>query len=293
MKYSLDELKKKSTMSTPRNGEQNTSLASLRQDLGLKKTTNQGGTLTSRINSLAVKNIDNAALERRNNAIELIFILDKSGSCKEVKGATIKGVNDLIEAEKKTGSIVKVTIILFDDEYEVICKGVDINLVPKLSYEAIGGTSLYDTLYTQLSSLKHEQAIKGEIKPEKTLVAIMTDGLDEHSEFYNVNDARNMIQSCIQIGWQIIFLGANIDAKKEAIALGLDPEYAEQYIADNTGVLINFQSVRKALSELRTYGKINPDWSNNIKQYNSGVARLQTSDSKIKQLRLNGGYKHE
>lgn len=264
-------------------------MTALRKDL--KKSS--GVTLESRINSLAVKNIDSASIERKNNATELIFILDKSGSCHGLEDATIKGVTDLIEAEKKTGAIVKVTIILFNTECSILCDRVDINMVPRFSYKADDGTALYDTLYTQLSSLKAKQMATSDISPEKTIVAIMTDGKDRDSKMYGLRDARNVIQSCRQIGWKFIFLGANLDAKKEASSLGIDPTYAEQYLTDTEGVLINFLSVRKALSDLRNDGKINPNWSDNIKQHNNEVARLQTNDSKVKRLRLTGGNKDE
>lgn len=287
MKFSLEELKKKSTINTSVKGS--TSLTTLRQTVNKSPI----GTLENRINSVAVKNIDNARIERRNNATELIFILDKSGSCSGLESATIKGVNDLIAEEKKTGSIVKVTIILFNEACSVLCDRVDINMVPKFSYEAQGGTALYDTLCTELSSLKAKQTSTNEINPEKTIVAIMTDGQDRHSRIYGLRDARSMIQSCRQIGWKFIFLGANLDAKKEAIDLGIDPTYAEQYLTDRDGILTNFLAVRKALVDLRNDGKINANWSDNIKRHNNGVARLQTSDSKVKTLRLTGGNKHE
>ncbi len=284
MKFSLEELKKKPTISTSSKG--NTSLATLRQDL--KKSS-----LESRINSLAVKNIDNAALERRNNATELIFILDASGSCSGLEASTIKGVNDLIEAEKKTGAIVKVSIVLFNNYCSVLCERVDINMVPKFSYKAQDGTALYDTLCTELSSLKAKQTATGDIKPEKTIVAIMTDGQDEHSRMYGLSDARAMIQSCRQIGWKFIFLGSEKDAKMTASSLGIDPKYAEQYLQDKEGVLINFQSVRKALVDLRNDGKINPNWAADIREHNNVVAPLQIRDNKSKILRLTGGNKHE
>lgn len=287
MEFSLEELKKKKTISTSVKGS--TSLATLRQDINKSSK----GTLEKRIENLAVKNIDHASIERRNNATELIFILDKSGSCHGLESSTIKGVTDLIEAEKKTGAVVKVSIILFNRECSVLCDRVDINMVPRLSYKADGGTALYDTLYTQLSSLKAQQTATNEIKPEKTIVAIMTDGKDEHSKMYGLSDARAMIQACRQIGWKFIFLGANFDAKKEAVALGIDPTYAEQYLTDSEGVLTNFLALRKALVDLRNDGKINPNWSDEIKQHNNKVARLQTSDSKVKRLRLLGGNKNE
>lgn len=286
MKFSLEELKKKPSISTSVKGS--TSLSTLRQDL--KKSSS--GTLEKRINSLAVRNIDSANIERKNSATELIFILDRSGSCSGLESSTIKGVTDLIEVEKKTGEIVKVSIILFDEEYSVLCERVDINMVPKFSYKAEGRTSLYDTLCTQLSSLKAKQSATSDVKPEKTIVAIMTDGKDISSRRYGLSDARNMIQSCRKIGWKFIFLGADLDAKKEASALGIDPTYAEQYLKDNEGVLTNFLAIRKALVDLRSNGKINPNWSDNIKRHNNEVKHLQTSDSKVKRLRLTGENKN-
>ena len=62
---------------------------------------------------------------------DLIFILDRSGSMANQVKETIKGYNSYIENMK--GENIKVTTVLFDDEYEMITRRKNIEDVKKLT----------------------------------------------------------------------------------------------------------------------------------------------------------------
>ena len=64
---------------------------------------------------------------------DLIFILDRSGSMANQVKETIKGYNSYIE--NMEGENIKVTTVLFDDEYEMITRRKNIEDVKKLTKE--------------------------------------------------------------------------------------------------------------------------------------------------------------
>ncbi len=62
-----------------------------------------------------------------------------------------------------------------------------------------------------------------EDRPEKTLVVITTDGMENASRKYSYEKLKTMIERQKEkYGWEFIFLGANIDAVKEAARFDID-----------------------------------------------------------------------
>jgi len=271
MSFNLEDLKKKSKIQSPTTTELVKSggittqrLNSLRSDLGIN---NKGkSSLDSKVKSMAASVLKEASSILKESKTELIFIFDKSTSCEGTEKATMAGYNELIEKEKRSGYPTKVSTILFSDQDEIINFRTDIQSVKPLHYYAYGNTTLYDTLTYQLNKIKQEQD-KDEIRP-KTIVIIMTDGEDYGSVYNDENSVRKIVSICKSIGWQFIFLGANQDAKLVASTLGINPETAETFIADNQGYRLNFHAVSLALESYRNSGRIAPNWAEAIKQNN-------------------------
>ena len=284
MGFSLDDLRKRSSneLATTKNGNGG-SLASL-------KNKQSRMSIEDRMNSLAKKNIGSAALELRKNTAEIIFIIDKSNSCKEVVPSTIKAIDNLIRKERRNCYPTKISIILFNHTYQVICDRQDIKNVYEFCYKASGGTALYDTLCNNLYAIKERQLKSKDVDSNKTIVVIMTDGEDNESVNYSLMDARKCILECKSIGWKFIFLGANINAKKVASDLGIDLDLAEEYQNNARGVIANFESINRALIDVRATGSISKNWSDNIKYNNriNGNNQNTLSSGKKKMLRLGG-----
>ena len=289
MNFSLDELKGKTAgRDLPNSSNTSTALSNLRQ--GLVSRNNQ--TLPDyekRIRQSAAHIIPIAAEQLKKSLAEIVFIFDVSGSMRGLEAATINGFNDLIKKERAKGLPTTVTVILFNDRPMVVCDRVDINAVPVIKYCAVGGTALYDTIVTKLTSISNKQRSESSVDPAKTICVIMTDGEDESSYCYGLSDARKTIQNCRDLGWKIIFLGANIDHMQVARNLGIDPALAESFNNDINGVIANFKAVTVALDGFRETGNINGDWVKVIETAR-GQSSIEASDSgKTKRL---GGRKN-
>ena len=65
----------------------------------------------------------------KNQNLDIVFVIDRSGSMHGSELDTIGGFNSFIEKERKKGFLTNVTTILFDDKYEMLYKRKDINEV--------------------------------------------------------------------------------------------------------------------------------------------------------------------
>ena len=136
--------------------------------------------------SIIIKDVSE---QLRKKEIELIFIIDASSSCDDYVETTKKGYDDLIKARKNSVGVTNVTTALFADECRLVNYRKNINHVEKLKYFADGNTCFYDTLCKTIKQIRSETKNRG-------IVAIMTDGKDNSSKKYNIQDARRLIRDC-------------------------------------------------------------------------------------------------
>ena len=156
----------------------------------------------------------------KKNSTEIVFILDRSGSMAGLEDDTIGGFNSMIEKQKQEQGDAYVSTILFDNDCEVVHDRVDIQKVPPMTrkdYYVRGCTALLDAVGGAVHHISniHKYARKEDI-PEKTLFVITTDGMENASHRYDYQQVRRMIEQKKELGWEFLFLGANIDAAKEA-----------------------------------------------------------------------------
>lgn len=69
------------------------------------------------------------------NLTELVFILDRSGSMSGLEADTIGGFNSMIEKQKKEAGEALVSVVLFDDQTEVIYDRADIRQIQPMTDE--------------------------------------------------------------------------------------------------------------------------------------------------------------
>ena len=187
---------------------------------------------------------------------ELVFILDRSGSMGGLESDTIGGFNGMIEKQKKEPGACLVSTVLFDDQREVIHDRVPLEKVPALTdkeYYVRGCTALLDAVGSAIHHIGniHKYA-RAEDRPEKTLFVITTDGLENASREYDYARVRTMIEERKEkYGWEFLFLGANIDAAKEAARFGISADKAVRYQSDRVGTALNYEVISEAVTSVR------------------------------------------
>ncbi len=199
--------------------------------------------------------------------VQIICILDRSGSMHSLTEDVIGGYNSFLENQKNESGKAEVTTILFDDQYEKITDAVNLNDAENLTsavYYARGNTALMDALGRTLTETLGKME-KENICPAKrrVLVMIMTDGLENASKEYNKAKIKAMIEATTKdYNWNYVFSGANIDSASEAQSIGIRSNHAANYEADSEGVRNSFERMGEAASEVREKGNVSEDWSN-------------------------------
>ena len=189
------------------------------------------------------------------NLTELVFILDRSGSMSGLEKDTIGGFNGMIEKQKKEDGDMLVSAVLFDDRTEVLYDRVDIKAVKPMTdkeYYVRGCTALLDAVGGAIEHIKDvRKEVPKEERPEKTIFIITTDGMENASRKYTYDKVKSLIEKRKAKDWEFIFLGANIDAAKEAGRMGIAASRAVNYKYDAVGTALNFSVLNKAVGKMR------------------------------------------
>jgi uncharacterized protein YegL len=205
----------------------------------------------------------------KKNLTELVFILDRSGSMAGLEGDTIGGFNAMIEKQKSEPGEALVSTVLFDHESEVIHDRVDIQRIEPMTreqYYVRGCTALLDAVGGAIHHIGnvHKYA-REEDRPEKTLFVITTDGMENASRKYSYDRLKTMIRRQQEkYGWEFIFLGANIDAAKEAARFGISEDRAANYHADSKGTAVVYEAVSEAVCSVRASKPMSADWKRKV-----------------------------
>ena len=203
------------------------------------------------------------------NLTELVFILDRSGSMAGLEKDTIGGFNSMIAKQRREPGEAYVSTILFDNHREVIHDRVDIHKIQPMTqkqYYVRGSTALLDAVGKSIRHIAnvHKYA-REEDRPEKTLFIITTDGMENASHEYSYERVRKMIERQKEkYGWEFIFLGANIDAAREAARFGIDESRAANYHADSKGTAVIYEAMSEAVCSVRACRPMNADWKKNV-----------------------------
>lgn len=189
----------------------------------------------------------------KKDLTELVFIIDRSGSMSGLEADTIGGFNGLLEKQKKETGEAYVSVVLFDDQTEVLYDRVDIQKVEPMNdkqYYVRGCTALLDAVGGAIHHIKnvHRYAREEDV-PEKTLFIITTDGMENASRQYSYDKVRRMVEhEKEKYHWEFLFLGANMDAIQVAGRFGIKPSRAVNYENDGAGTQLNYEVMLKAVS---------------------------------------------
>lgn len=199
--------------------------------------------------------------KKPNDEMDIIFIMDRSGSMTGFSEDTIGGFNSFIEKEKEKDINTYVTTILFDNDYEILYERKEINKVEKLTekeYWPRGTTALLDAIGKTITSF--ERKIDG-----KALVVIMTDGYENASVEFSKKQIKEMID---KHEWEFIYLGAEIDSYSEASQFGFSKSRIANYDRSAKAVDEVFTSVGYARDMMvEDMSLDNASWKKELNKY--------------------------
>ena len=205
------------------------------------------------------------------NLTEIVFILDRSGSMAGLEADTVGGFNAMVERQKKEAGEALLSAVLFSDRSEVLYDRTDIRKVEPMTdaqYRVGGCTALLDAIGDAVHHMKnvHKYA-REEDRPYKTVFVITTDGMENASRRYTCESVQKAVGEARETyGWEFLFLGANMDAIREARRFGIPEKRAVRYECDSAGTALNFDVVGKTIGCLRKGEAIADDWCEAIRE---------------------------
>jgi len=184
----------------------------------------------------------------KEDLTEIVILLDRSGSMESIRMDTIGGINTFITDQKKASGQARVSLIQFDDRYEINYSAKDINEVQLLGLDDFvprNSTALLDALGRTIDEVGARlRAIAPSSRPAKVLFVIMTDGLENASRRFGIEAVRQKIEHQTTVyNWQFVYLGANQDAFDVGNRLSIPTTGTITYAATAGGVNNVFASL--------------------------------------------------
>ena len=174
------------------------------------------------------------------NKTDITIILDRSGSMDSVKSDTIGGFNSFLSEQQKVEGEASLSLVQFDDQYEVVYLDKDINSADKLTdatFQPRGMTALLDAVGRTINSVGQRfSSLPDTERPDKVLLVVMTDGFENASREFNAAKISEMINHQRDVyKWEFMFIGANQDAVLSAKEIGIPAFAALTYAANEEG----------------------------------------------------------
>lgn len=175
-----------------------------------------------------------------NEKTHIICILDRSGSMSSIMSDSIGGFNTFLKKQKELPDEATITVALFDDQYELLYDNIDIKKAEELTsaeWFPRGMTALYDAIGKTINTEKRNFEKLGNEAPAKVLCVVVTDGEENSSREYRIDDIKKLIKDCETDDWNFMYLAANQDAFAVGGGFGISYGNTYNYTATTDGVL--------------------------------------------------------
>lgn len=197
---------------------------------------------------------------KSNRKLDVIFVLDKSGSMSSNTEETISSFNEYLEKEKKNKFKTRITTILFSDDYSYLHKGLDISKVKPLTsddYYVGGCTALYDAIGNSINYIDR-------CDTDKVMFIIITDGYENASKEFNNEKIKKMIKN--HSNYEFIYIGADIDSYSAGASIGIRKDNISNYKKDKKGTGLLFKGVADYASSMME-GRSTTNWKEDLEEY--------------------------
>lgn len=180
------------------------------------------------------------------------MILDQSGSMYPLTADTIGSFNNFVEEQKQVEGEACILTTLFNERVE-IGPVTDIKEMQSLTYNAVGCTKMNDAIGMTIDRIGELFESK-EISVDKTIVIIITDGLENASIKYSTEQVKQMIEHQKSVyNWEFKFLGANIDSAVEGTKRGIKKEDTQNFEFNMQGLQDCYASVSESVRSFRSH----------------------------------------
>jgi hypothetical protein len=186
---------------------------------------------------------------RMNDYTHICIVLDASGSMSCIENETKTSFNRFLDEQRKLQGKTVVDLYQFADNVNKIIDSVDLSKINEdlmSKYCCRGNTALHDAVCTAIDTLGKELTVLHEdSRPEHVLFAIITDGEENASRHFTLDDVKQRIKHQTEVySWDFDFLAANQDAFATGTAMGLVEEQCVQFSLRDVGTVASRLSDR-------------------------------------------------
>ncbi|MBL9145350.1 MAG: hypothetical protein JNM99_16855 [Verrucomicrobiaceae bacterium] len=187
---------------------------------------------------------------------ELAYILDRSGSMQPMQEAAVAAFNDFLRSQLDVPGDARLTLVLFDDQYEVPVAGLPIEQVAPLTATGFvprGSTALLDAIGRTIKDTDERlKKLPADQQPGKVIFAIFTDGLENASRQFTAGHVSDLIALYrTEKQWEFIFLAANQDAIATASQMSLDHKLSSSVESSVEGFRTSGKAIGRKVSAVR------------------------------------------
>ena len=160
----------------------------------------------------------------RKDLCDIVMVIDRSGSMGRICKDAIGSLNSFLKEQKEVPGEARVSAVLFNDSYQTLHDGITIMDVPDFddkNYIPSGTTALLDAVGKAIDMTGERLSKLDEAdRPEKVLVAILTDGLENSSKEYNRSQIFDKVKhQRDEYQWEFAFLAAKTSSPKRGGAI--------------------------------------------------------------------------
>lgn len=180
----------------------------------------------------------------------IIGLIDHSGSMHSIKKDTEGGLRTFVEEQKKDTDDYEISMALaeFDTEYSLVYPPTPIADVPEYTLVPRGLTAFVDALGR---TIHYAEDLVKKDNPDKVTFLIMTDGLENASKEYTLEQVKTLVEDHQKDGWEFIFLAANMDAVTVGNQYGFAAGASMTYGTNAVGVASTFDAASGYVRNVR------------------------------------------
>ena len=212
--------------------------------------------MSNELDQTNTKNMEET-VENVDNSVDIIFILDESGSMGIMGSEPQEAVNSFIDEQKKVmdSSTSKFSLWTFNTEVTKVIDDEDLCNVSKFeNFKPSSMTALYDAIGEAITTKKNKPNCK------KVICVILTDGQENSSTKYDKLTINSMIHEMeILHKWKFVFLGANQDVYSSGKGLGIAPQNCAEFMCTKNGLLNLTRQTSATIGNYRSASAKDPD----------------------------------
>ena len=191
-----------------------------------------------------------------STVLDIVFILDESGSMESMGNEPIQSVNNFIQEQKKIASPgSKFSLWTFNSTVTNVIDDVELQQVEVFTqYKPDNMTALYDALGKAITTKKS--------KPNKdnVICVVLTDGQENSSQEYTRQHMSSLISEMeTKHKWKFIYLGANHEVFMAAGGIGISPMRCAAFQCKSGGMLAMTRGTSEAIKRYKTASSQDPN----------------------------------